>query len=244
MSTVHTHQNTSTARASANFLVREFACHGTGCCRTLQLDDALVTLLQQLRTHFGSPVTVTSGYRCQTHNKAVGGARNSYHTKGQAADITVKQVPPAKVAAYAEEIGVRGIGLYEGADGNFVHLDTRKTKAFWRGHAQTPCATFGGTSPVKAWQTAALADGCNLPSGADGVWGPACEEAAKKAVCKRRPVYRYRHLTQLVQQTVGVTADGKFGKATEAAVKRYQTAHGLTADGIVGHDTWKSLLGV
>ncbi len=32
--------------------------------------------------------------------------------------------------------------------------------------------------------------------------------------------------------------DGRFGKDTSAAVKRYQSWHGLTADGIVGPDTW------
>lgn len=35
--------------------------------------------------------------------------------------------------------------------------------------------------------------------------------------------------------------DGKFGKSTEAAVKAFQQAHGLTADGICGPKTWKAL---
>jgi GH25 family lysozyme M1 (1,4-beta-N-acetylmuramidase) len=40
----------------------------------------------------------------------------------------------------------------------------------------------------------------------------------------------------------GLTVDGIFGTGTEAAVKEYQTAKGLVADGIVGVNTWAKLL--
>jgi hypothetical protein len=38
-----------------------------------------------------------------------------------------------------------------------------------------------------------------------------------------------------------LTVDGDFGPVTEAAVLRYQKAHGLVVDGIVGNQTWRSL---
>ena len=46
---------------------------------------------------------------------------------------------------------------------------------------------------------------------------------------------------QDVQRWVGATADGIFGRDTEAAVKRWQTRMGLEADGIVGPLTWASM---
>ena len=50
---------------------------------------------------------------------------------------------------------------------------------------------------------------------------------------------------RLLQQRLGVSADGRFGKDTEAAVKRFQQLHSpLQVDGIVGPKTWAVLLTV
>lgn len=45
------------------------------------------TVLEPLRTAYGKPIVVSSGFRCAALNKAVGGARSSQHLLGQAADI-------------------------------------------------------------------------------------------------------------------------------------------------------------
>lgn len=234
---------------SSNFKSNEFDCKGNGCCSETLVDDKLIILLQDIRNHFGKPIIINSGYRCNNHNKKVGGASGSYHAKGMAADIVVKDVKPAEVAKYAETIGVKGIGLYEDNDGNFVHIDTRTTKSFWYGHKQEKRTTFGGSAPkgnsvIKEWQKAAIADGFNLPSGADGIWGKECEAVAKNAVCKKRLTYKYKNLTKIVQSAVGVTADGKFGNNTRKAVISWQKLIGLTADGEIGINSWKKILGV
>ena len=98
---------------------------------------------------------------------------------------------------------------------------------------------------VKEWQEAAIADGFSFPKyGADGVWGAECASVAEIAVCKVRNFYAYPNLTRLVQKSVGVDVDGKFGKNTKSAVISYQRRNGLSDDGEVGINTWKKILAV
>lgn len=52
------------------------------------LETLILRLLDPVRSEWGSPITVTSGYRCPELNRAVGGAVSSQHMKGEAADIT------------------------------------------------------------------------------------------------------------------------------------------------------------
>ncbi|HEY0607569.1 MAG TPA: peptidoglycan-binding domain-containing protein, partial [Herpetosiphonaceae bacterium] len=46
----------------------------------------------------------------------------------------------------------------------------------------------------------------------------------------------------LRQRSSTITADGAFGPATESAVKSFQSANGLTPDGVVGSNTWSKLV--
>lgn len=54
------------------------------------LNQLIDNILDPLREAYGQPIIVSSGYRCPELNKAVGGARTSQHTRGQAADIHTK----------------------------------------------------------------------------------------------------------------------------------------------------------
>lgn len=115
-------------RLSPHFAETELACR---CCGRVLVHPELVNKLEHLRRLAGRPVLVNSGYRCPAHNQAVGGAANSYHLKGMAADIRVPGLPVQNLAALAEQAGFSGIGLYR--QQGFVHVDVRGWRARWEG---------------------------------------------------------------------------------------------------------------
>lgn len=115
-----------------NFKVYEFACHNN--CDTILVSGKLVKALQQIREHFGAPCSITSAYRTSDYNKKVGGAKNSYHVQGMAADITVTGVSNKELAKYAATF-LQGVGFYN-YKGGFVHVDTRTKKYFWQQDAK------------------------------------------------------------------------------------------------------------
>lgn len=53
-----------------------------------RLETLVDCVLDPLREAWGKPIIVNSGYRCSMLNTIVGGARNSQHLRGEAADIT------------------------------------------------------------------------------------------------------------------------------------------------------------
>lgn len=246
---IKTYAKGSAAKLSEHFKVSEFACHGSGCCTQVLIDERLVEYLQKIRDHFGKSVTVTSGYRCATHNKSVNGATSSYHMKGQAADIVVSGTAPAEVAKYAESIGVLGIGLYD----NFVHIDTRTSKYFWYSASCVYRATFGGaatsTTSGGTYDLKSFVKDVQAACGVtvDGVAGPQTLGAAVTLSSRKNPRHGavkavQKYLAALGYAEVGA-ADGIAGAKFTSAVAHFQQDQGLTTDGIVGTKTWGKLLG-
>ncbi len=111
-----------------HFKAKEYECK-CGCGLYIE-NIALQVILESVRRHFGAPVTITSSTRCAKHNASVGGTDNSSHLTGHAADIVVKGVDSSMVYRYLDNSGysnLLGLGRYD----DFVHLDTRGTKARW-----------------------------------------------------------------------------------------------------------------
>ena len=114
---------------SEHFSRSEFACR---CgCGFDSISPELITVLEDVRMHFGAPVKINSGCRCEKHNAKVGGVPNSQHVQGIAADIVVIGINTNRVADYLERKypDRYGVGRYS----SFTHIDVRQAKARWRG---------------------------------------------------------------------------------------------------------------
>lgn len=66
------------------------------------LDNLVEKVLDPAREKLGYPIKINSGYRSKQLNKAVDGAKNSYHLQARAADIA--PVPPTAM-------GLRNLGI-------------------------------------------------------------------------------------------------------------------------------------
>ena len=229
-----------TDKITTNFQYKEFDCHGSSCCSTTIIDEKLVAYIQQIRDHFGKPVTITSSYRCETHNRRVGGATKSYHMQGKAADIVVQGVSSREVAKYAESIGILGIGLYEtSADGYFTHIDTRTTKSFWYGQNEQPRTTFGGT-PATSTTTPTT----STTSTSSTYHKSSSKYSVQLIYLQKGDRGRDVQILQELLKIHGynIETSGEFDEATKTAVKDFQKKTNQSQDGIVGAKTMEKLL--
>lgn len=100
------------------------------CCGLKQIKTHAETKLNEVRELFGSPMIINSAYRCEAHNKAVGGVKNSQHRQGTAFDIRITQYTPEQVTRLTTLLNNAGasIGLYD----TFIHADWREgPQAYW-----------------------------------------------------------------------------------------------------------------
>lgn len=124
-------------QVTPNFNIKELTCNDGTALPWNLLDNGIRLLknLQVLRDALGAPIEITSGFRNFTYNKSIGGAGDSQHSHGNAADIKVKGYTPRQVHAKIEELikakkmDEGGLGLYP----SWVHYDCRLTKARWVG---------------------------------------------------------------------------------------------------------------
>jgi hypothetical protein len=144
--------------------------------------------------------------------------------------------PPGPVVQRANELLSQ---LWRGGAGTFK---VEKTAGVWVYYRATP---MGDKKGVVAFRERVPSAGPVSPAGPVVVtpMGPATVPASASRVSL--PTLRRGSRgpdVVILQQRLGIPADGAFGPQTENAVKAYQARNGLTVDGVVGPQTWASLM--
>lgn len=105
------------------FNISEFRCKHCGELPNNGMNPILLTNLDKLREMYGYPIIVSCGYRCNYHNREVGGVSNSQHVLGNAADIYVNGDYQRFYNLVVQSRLFDGVGYYPYDE--FVHVDVR-----------------------------------------------------------------------------------------------------------------------
>lgn len=249
----------------------EFRCK-CGNTHNFTVNDKLPVMLEKVVNILGADhIYISSGYRCPTHDRAVGGAGYGQHTYGNASDFALekdgKLIDSRVIACVAQEVGFGGIGRITS---NYIHCDVR-TSNIWYGDElagatnyslfsapQTYWNYYGidrskyiGNSPVKdssndsaevAIQKLLNSKGSTLD--VDGIVGNlTLTEARKYSICTGDS----GQLVEWVQKrlkSLGYDAgeiDGQAGEKTMSAIHQFQKDNKLGIGDLNGGD-WSKLL--
>ncbi len=126
----------SELKVSTHFKVKEFRSFSNTYNKLFSnevlISTELISKLEMLRDKLGCSIIIINGYRCKEHNTKVGGATNSTHLTGYAADICCTTIngiiSGKKVCCVAQDLGFKGIGYMKN---NHVHLDMSPTRVWY-----------------------------------------------------------------------------------------------------------------
>jgi hypothetical protein len=123
-------QHFTLAELTASNKARELGIDNTPRPELVPRLVMVAEMLERIRSTLNCPVVVTSGYRCEALNLAVGGSSTSDHPRGHAADIVSPRYGTATEVArtLAPLVSVLGIGqiILEGIKGRqWLHVSTR-----------------------------------------------------------------------------------------------------------------------
>ncbi|MCD7810334.1 MAG: D-Ala-D-Ala carboxypeptidase family metallohydrolase [Ruminococcus sp.] len=132
---IKTYKSTDTTKITEHFKASEFVCKCGGSHDTListELCEKLEDLYSKLNC---SKIIVNSGYRCASHDKAVGGSGSGQHTKGTAADVICYDangeiISSKTVCCTAQDLGFPGIANIN-TNYQSTHLDVRSSGTYY-----------------------------------------------------------------------------------------------------------------
>lgn len=110
-----------------NFSKSEFDCKETG---NNEMRKRFVDVLQAIRTEYGKPMTISSGYRDPSHSVERNKTNPGAHTYGCAADIAVSGGDAQRLMYLAYKHGIRRVGVSQKGSGRFLHFDMAEQHGF------------------------------------------------------------------------------------------------------------------
>lgn len=258
------YDSSSKEQVSTHFKASEFKCKCGDTHNTL-ISDELLMMLERLYVKLNaSKGVISSGYRCSTHDKAVGGNGYGQHTKGTAVDIIFydssnNPISSKIVSCVAQDLGFGGIANITNSY-TYTHLDVRTgnkyygnevisyntvTTDFYKYYdiAKENSVEWNYTfsSEIKTLQEILNRKGSNLSL--DGIAGDkTLTECKKYTICQNDK----GELTKWVQNRLNgkgykCTADGIAGTETLFAISSFQKDNGLGI-GYLGGNDWYYLI--
>ena len=93
----------------------------------MNMEKLIDNVLDPLRARYGKPIYVNSGFRCATLNAAIGGAINSQHMYGKAADITAgNKSENKKLFELVQSLGLEFDQLIDENQYSWIHISYNK----------------------------------------------------------------------------------------------------------------------
>lgn len=203
----------STMQLTPHINAQELRCK-CGGKHDILYDMDLLNKVEKLAAILGvDMITITSGYRCPTHDKKVGGNGRGQHTTGRAMDVKFckngKFISTKIISCVAQDIGFNGIANIN-ASYTSIHLDNRKAGKYY-GNEQVNLRSV--TADFYAYYRLSK------------------QNVDKYKASSFTPVWTYKYSTDilelqkiLIAKGHKIVADGKAGDKTLEAVKRYTIA--------------------
>lgn len=130
-------------KIAPHFTLGEMACKDGS--DAVYYSTELMDKLEELRAYVGGSITINSGYRTTAYNRKIGGASQSQHTKGTAADIIVTKngsvVSAKKICCLCQTLGFKGIGFISD---RATHVDMRTTGSYRGDELKNYASNIGG----------------------------------------------------------------------------------------------------
>lgn len=192
-----------------------------------------INKVQDFMAYIGADwVRFSSGYRCSTHDKKVGGSGKGQHTKGTATDQCFKKdgkyLDAKWVCCKAQDFGFKGIGYI---DNYYVHLDSR-TSGTYRGDERKGYSNNVDGDFYKYF-------GIEKPDTEKGYTGTFPTLPSRGYFKKGDKGTQVKNLQKFLNWALNekLDVDGIIGSKSIKAIKKFQDLVRIKIDGLFGKDS-------